>query len=438
MIEARAAESGVGQPELRRCLARWATGVAVMTTTDRAGKPCGLTVNSFASVSLAPPLVLWSVARSARSFEAFVSSSGFVVNVLAERQYSLARRFATSGGPKFDGVDYARLASGMLALTGTAATLVCARHAVHEGGDHAIIEGRVLEAHMRPPPPLVFSDGHLRALGPPICAAGSGAPSAAIVLVGDELLTGQVHEANSTVVAARLREHGIQVAEIRVVADDRRAIAGAVSALSLSQDWVFICGGLGPTHDDVTAPAVAEALGVPLEVHVQAKQLLEQYHAPAPVPEGRLATTLLPASSIVIPDRISGTSGFRIENVIALPGVPDVLSWMLDNACAHLPQGRTLCESSLRAEVMEPDIAADLRAVQMRYPNVKIGCYPYFSSTVPSVNIVLRSLNRAALTACECDIRSVLDLAVSHAVAKRLNETALTKNGECTRATGSI
>jgi flavin reductase (DIM6/NTAB) family NADH-FMN oxidoreductase RutF len=152
--------------QLRRVLGRWATGVAVMTTTDARGEPRGLTVNSFSSVSVNPPLVLWSIAKSAQSLDTIGAGCVFVVNVLSHRQRSLAQRFAISGGAKFEGVGYRLSAEGAPILEGSAASLVCEATEEHDGGDHVVIIARVIGMAASAEPPLLFVDGAFSSLGP--------------------------------------------------------------------------------------------------------------------------------------------------------------------------------------------------------------------------------------------------------------------------------
>lgn len=149
---------------LRRALGRFATGVTVVTCRDRQGHPCGITVNSFSSVSLAPPLILWNIARVSNSFAAFVDAPHFVVNVLAEHQHELAVHFARSDHTLFDGIDWQDNAAGVPVLPGSIATFACRRYAIYPGGDHDIVVGEVTDLATAPGAPLLFHDGRYAAV----------------------------------------------------------------------------------------------------------------------------------------------------------------------------------------------------------------------------------------------------------------------------------
>ena len=253
----------VDQSALRACLGRWPTGVAVITTRDVAGTSRGLTVNSFSSVSLDPPLVLWSLARTSQSFTAFANCQAFAVNVLAFEQAALARRFAASGGDKFTGMTVEPGDHGAPRLAGCAAWLECRTTSVHDGGDHLVLIGRVLAFAAEPRHPLVFCEGELRTVGERAGKRPGERPSAAVLVVGNELVREPSSDENARYIARRLGERGIDLREVRMLADDLEAVAGAVQIASRTHDFVFVTGGLGPTHDDVTTQAVARAFRRP-------------------------------------------------------------------------------------------------------------------------------------------------------------------------------
>jgi molybdenum cofactor synthesis domain-containing protein len=370
-------------------------------------------VNSFASVSLDPPLVLWSLARKAQSYAAFASCSEFAINVLALGQHDLARRFSVSGGEKFEGLEVDRSLTGVPLLRGTAARLVCQPHAVFEGGDHVIVVGRVTHHAKEHAPPLIFMDGKMQ--------GGGERVDACLIAVGSELLSGTTIDVNGPYIARRLKDLGINLREVRVVGDSVEAVAAAVRSTAARRRWVFVTGGLGPTHDDVTASGIAAAFGVPIEEHPDAIRSLREYHEPAEIPAGRLPAARLPRGCVVLPDSISGAAGFRLHNVFALPGVPDIAQHLFERAAAELPRGVPLHETSIRAALMESDVAAELRELQVRHPTVQIGCYPYFGDSQPNVTLILRSPGAAALARCEADLRAVLAGASARRKAATMN-----------------
>jgi molybdenum cofactor synthesis domain-containing protein len=385
----------------RRVLGRWATGVAVMTTIDAHGEPKGITVNSFASVSLDPPLVLWSIARTAQSLGAFRKGCAFAVNFLSDGQQALAKRFATSGGTKFTDVPYRLAAQGPPLLDNSCASLICTATEEHEGGDHIVLIGRVLGMVSTTLPQLVFADGAFAGVGPVMATEKQGA---SVIVIGDEVVSGMTADVNGPMIARRLAEAGISVREIRVVPDDVTAIADAVRNASAAHEWVFTTGGLGATHDDVTTVAISRAFGRELQGNPEAMAALRNHHAPAAIPCARLSCAQLPAGAIALPELVSGACAFRLENVVALPGTVEIVEHLLDRIVRDLSGGIPLHEESVKLAFLEEELADSLREVQNRNPTVRIGSYPYYGSAEAHVNVVLRSTDRASLERCRSDI----------------------------------
>lgn len=393
---------------LRECFGRWTTGVALATTLGAAREPHGLTINSFSSVSLEPPLIAWCIDRRARSYEAFCLGNEFVVQVLSSAQETLARHFAGKGVNKFAGLPSEATAKGTPVFRDALATIICERWAVHDGGDHTIIVGRVTHSEIRNGKPLLFSSGKFCHVGAPIGNAAGKRKSAAILVVGDELLSGSTRDETGMLIASRLKQLGLLVTEMRIVPDDVAAIASAVRCLKQEHQWLLVSGGLGPTHDDVTASGIAAALDLPVTTNEEARQILAAHHSPSEIPAGRLPAICLPQGCRVLPDLISGAAGFKVDNVIALPGMPVIVASLLDTLEPILCDGPPICESSLKICLLESDITATLNAAQQRHPAVRIGSYPYFGSRDMGVNIVLRSSNEAALAACKSDLEDAL------------------------------
>jgi molybdenum cofactor synthesis domain-containing protein len=252
-------------------------------------------------------------------------------------------------------------------------------------------------------------------LFPPAETAAHLQVDATLIIVGDELLCGSTNDSNGYYIIRRLRELGIELREIRVVGDDLDVISVAVRGAHAERRWVFVVGGLGPTHDDLTAAGIAGAFGAPLEMHPEALRALGEHHAPGKIPEGRRAAALLPTGCHVFPDLVSGASGFLFRNVIALPGDPVVAPQLFELVAAHL-RGIVLRESSVKAPLLESDLTEELRALQAAHPAVRIGCYPYFGASEASVNVVLRSRCDGALARCESDLRRRLVPLLSRAV----------------------
>jgi molybdenum cofactor synthesis domain-containing protein len=228
------------------------------------------------------------------------------------------------------------------------------------------------------------------------------------MIVGDEILLGSTNDKNGPCAARRLGSLGIKVCEMRYVGDDIASIVATLRQLHHQYDWVVVAGGLGPTHDDLTAEGVANAFDVSLVEHPLALASLKNYHDPSPVPAGRLAAINLPAGCEVLPDLISGACGFKLRNVFVLPGQPEVMAQLLELATSEIGGGPPLLESSLRAPLVEHEITSPLREVQMRHPRVSIGSYPYFQPEGVFVNLVIRSKDRVALDHCRAELSEVL------------------------------
>jgi molybdenum cofactor synthesis domain-containing protein len=232
--------------------------------------------------------------------------------------------------------------------------------------------------------------------------------TAAIIIVGDEILLGSTNDKNGPCAARRLGSLGIKVCEMRYVGDDIASIVTALRRLHRRYDWVVVAGGLGPTHDDLTAQGVADAFSVSLVENSAALASLRNYHDPSPVPAGRLPAVNLPAGCEVLPDLISGACGFKLRNVFVLPGQPEVMAQLLELATSQISGGPPLLESSLRAPLLEHEISAPLRQVQDRHPRVNIGSYPYFQPEGVFVNLVIRSKDKVALEHCRSELSEVL------------------------------
>lgn len=398
------ADSTFDRQQLRRIFGRWATGVAVISTCDADGEPRGLTVNSFSSVSLDPPLILWSIAKSAQSAGTFVNGRRFAVNILSQDDEALARHFAKSGGTKFAEIPHSLTTDGIPVLPGNIGTIHCEVNALHDGGDHSIIVGRVLALSDREAPPLLFSSGAFTTL-----PHATGAPSgAALLIVGNEILSGSVADTNAPFVASCLENHGLPVREIRVLPDEPQAIAAAIRAARRRRQWVVVTGGLGPTPDDVTAAGVALALHRTLVTHEAAVACLEQHHAPGSVPVARLTCARLPEGSTALPELISGSCGFLVDNIIALPGAPELVRHLIDGVLAQIAGGPPSFETCLRVTCREEDITATLHAAQQRHPSLSIGSYPYYGSDAARVNIVVKGQCKASVSQCGKELADAL------------------------------
>ena len=222
--------------------------------------------------------------------------------------------------------------------------------------------------------------------------------TAAIVVIGNEILSGRTKDANLTYLAERLNELGIRLLEGRIVADQQDAIAEAVNQCRARYDYVFTTGGIGPTHDDITAGSIAHAFGLPLIVHPEAKARLESHYAHGQINDARMRMAMTPEGATLIDNPISAAPGFRIGNVFVFAGVPAIMQAMFEGMKHTLVGGAPLRSRTFRTNLAEGVIAADLGALQARYPDVEIGSYPSFARRESGVRIVLRATDVARLT----------------------------------------
>lgn len=225
--------------------------------------------------------------------------------------------------------------------------------------------------------------------------------TAGLVVIGDEILSGRTHDKNIAQVASWLQVQGIRLAEVRVVPDVQERIVEAVNALREAYDYLFTTGGIGPTHDDITVDAVAEALGVPVIIHPDARALLERYYADkGGLNEGRLRMARVPDGSDLIPNRMSGAPGIRRGNVILMAGVPHITAEMLDALTGKLEGGAPLQSETIGCWVAESEIAGLLREVEGAHENCQIGSYPFFREGRVGANFVIRSTDAEDLRSC--------------------------------------
>jgi molybdenum cofactor synthesis domain-containing protein len=225
--------------------------------------------------------------------------------------------------------------------------------------------------------------------------------TAALLVVGDEILSGRTQDKNIAQVASWLQVQGIRLQEVRVVPDVIERIAEAVNDLRAAHDYLFTTGGIGPTHDDITVDAVAHALGVPVVVHPKARAILEAYYASrGGMNEGRLRMARVPEGAELIENRMSGAPGIALGNIRMMAGVPAICAQMLDALTGTLEGGAPLLSETVGGWIQESEVAGLLREVEAAHPGCQIGSYPFFREGCTGANFVLRSTDRAALAAC--------------------------------------
>jgi len=225
--------------------------------------------------------------------------------------------------------------------------------------------------------------------------------TAALVVIGDEILSGRTHDRNIAQVASWLQVQGIRLAEVRVVPDVEARIAEAVNALRSAHDYLFTTGGIGPTHDDITVDAVAGALGLPVVIHPEARRILEDYYATrGGITDARLRMARVPEGADLIPNRMSGAPGIRIGNVHMLAGVPHIAAQMLDALTGTLEGGAPLLSETVGGWLKESEVADILREVERAHDGCQIGSYPFFRDGEVGANFVIRSTEADALRSC--------------------------------------
>jgi molybdenum cofactor synthesis domain-containing protein len=224
-------------------------------------------------------------------------------------------------------------------------------------------------------------------------AAQSRQWTAALLVIGDEILSGRTQDKNVGQVALWLNEQGIRLAEVRVVPDQIERIAEAVNALRERYDYLFTTGGIGPTHDDITVDAMAAAFGVPVIVHPEARRILEDYYRDRPdgLTEARLRMARAPDGAELVPNPYSGAPGVKMGNVYILAGVPQIAASMLEGLTGKLEGGRPIMSVTVGARVAESDVADLLREIEAANPGVAIGSYPFFRDGRHGANFVIRS-----------------------------------------------
>ncbi len=233
---------------------------------------------------------------------------------------------------------------------------------------------------------------------------------AAVLVIGDEILSGRTKDRNTGFIADTLTDIGIDLEEVRIVSDRMEAIVEAVRALSSRYDYVLTTGGIGPTHDDITADAVAAAFGVPLVFDDRATAILKAHYDRRGVEmnDARRRMTRIPEGADLIPNPVSAAPGFVIGNVFVMAGVQAIMQAMMDDVVRRLPAARPLLSETIEAGRGEGDVAAALTRVQEAFPAVRMGSYPYHDGTRFTTRLVLRSRDGAMLATAAGALRAAL------------------------------
>ena len=235
--------------------------------------------------------------------------------------------------------------------------------------------------------------------------------SAAILVIGDEILSGRTQDTNSNYIAKEMEMIGINTTQIRVIPDEKNKIIDSVNELRAKNDYLFTTGGIGPTHDDITADSIAEALKVDLEINIEAYDVLEKYYKKigSEFNDVRQRMARIPKGATLIENSISAAPGFKIENVFVFAGIPKIMKLMLEDSIKHLNKGKLTHTISIKVDAVEGDIATVLKSLNDENENIKIGSYPFFNSNNDfGVSVVIRSIDKDFLILAEEKLKSYL------------------------------
>ena len=228
--------------------------------------------------------------------------------------------------------------------------------------------------------------------------------NAAILIIGNEILSGRTQDTNTSTLATWLNSIGVKVNEVRVIPDVENIIIESLNVLRKANNYIFTTGGIGPTHDDITASSVSKAFNLKYEIHKEAFKILEAYYKPGEFNEGRQKMVWMPENAELILNPTSGAPGFSVENVFCLPGVPSILKSMLGGLKNRIVGGEPILSHTISLRTVESEIAGSLTKVQDQNVDVEIGSYPFFHAGKLGVSIVLRSENQNKIDTCNSQI----------------------------------
>ena len=231
---------------------------------------------------------------------------------------------------------------------------------------------------------------------------------AALIIIGNEILSGRTKDKNLAYLAEWLNEIGIQLYEVRVIRDDEKEIIDCVNLLRKKYDYVFTTGGIGPTHDDITTESIAKAFNVELETNPEALKILQRYYKEGELNEARLKMTLLPKGAELVENPVTKAPGFKMENVFVMAGIPSIMQGMLEGAKAFLKIGNKMSSKSINVFMPESYVAEELSKMQDNYPEVEIGSYPFNKEGQFGTSLVMRSANLDTLERCASDVAEMV------------------------------
>ena len=227
---------------------------------------------------------------------------------------------------------------------------------------------------------------------------------AGIIIIGNEILSGRTQDTNTGTLSLWLNSLGIKLQEVRIIPDIEETIIKTVNELRKKYNYIFTTGGIGPTHDDITAESISKAFGLTYGPHKEAMSILEKYYKPGEFNKGRQKMAHMPLEAKLILNPTSGAPGFYVENVFCLPGVPSILKSMLGGISHNLTGGDPILSKTINLRTVESEIAKSLKEVQENYKEVEIGSYPFFKAGKLGVSIVVRSVDKTKIDKCNSEI----------------------------------
>ena len=232
--------------------------------------------------------------------------------------------------------------------------------------------------------------------------------NAAIVIIGNEILSGRTQDVNVVTISSWLNELGVKLEEVRVIPDTENSIIKTVNELKIFFDYVFTTGGIGPTHDDITSKSIAKAFSLSYGYNKEAYTILEKYYGKSKFNAGRKKMARMPIKALLILNPSSGAPGFIVDNVYCLPGVPSILKSMLGGLNNKIKGGKKILSKTISAQTVESEIAKSLEDVQYKFKKVEIGSYPFFRLGKIGVSMVIRAIDKKKIDDCCKEIVSFL------------------------------
>jgi len=232
--------------------------------------------------------------------------------------------------------------------------------------------------------------------------------NAAIIIIGNEILSGRTQDINVSFLAKWLNNLGVRVSEVRIIEDNEEIIINTIKEVKNNFKYVFTTGGIGPTHDDITSKSIAKAFNLSCGYHKEAYEILEKYYKPGEFNEGRKKMAKIPDQAELIYNPSSGAPGFIIENIFCLPGVPSILKSIVEGLKNKIIGGKKILSKTISVSTVESEIAKSLEDIQNKFKNIEIGSYPFFRLGKVGVSIVMRSTEPEQIKDCAKQIQNFI------------------------------